>query len=85
MTYDVEALAKAAREDTETRLARIRSTNTLGIGAELNAAFLTGWRFAMKQANPQPAFAAAEPPEGGWPQGVHTPGEPPQSNPEAAK
>lgn len=49
MNLDLRALAEAATMDTESRLARIGRGETLGTNAELNAAFLCGWRFAMKQ------------------------------------
>jgi hypothetical protein len=49
MKVDIKALSEAAMTDTESRLARLNSGETLELAAELNAAFLCGWRFAMKQ------------------------------------
>jgi len=49
MTVDIKALNDAAMEDTESRMKRLHEGETLGPAAELNAAFLCGWRFAMKQ------------------------------------
>ena len=60
MTIDVDALAKAASKDTADRERRLDLGNTLGIHAELNAAFLCGWRYAMRSKD----TIASDPNEG---------------------
>ncbi len=49
MNVDIKTLSEAAMTDTESRMARLDGGDTLGPAAELNAAFLCGWRFAMRQ------------------------------------